>query len=68
MQISFMGHTEDEVEEKYSKLNRNNNSQNRSNNLNRTSITVPYNNGLSESFKNIGKKFGIQVHFKSEKH
>ena len=31
------------------------------------SITVPYNKGLSESFKNIGKKYGIQVHFKSGK-
>ena len=32
---------------------------------NRSSITVPYNQGLSESFRNIGKKYGIQVHFKS---
>ena len=47
------------------KQNRNNNRQNRINNNNRTSITVPYNKGLSESFKNIGRKFGIQVHFKS---
>ena len=47
------------------KQNRNNNRQNRSNHTNRTSITVPYNKGLSESFKNIGRKFGIQVHFKS---
>ena len=47
------------------KQNRNNNNTNRSNNSSRTSITVPYNKGLSESFKNIGKKFGIQVHFKS---
>ena len=47
------------------KQNRNNNRTNRSNNKGRTSITVPYNKGLSESFKNIGKKFGIQVHFKS---
>ena len=47
------------------KQNRNNNRTNRSNNNSRTSITVPYNKGLSESFKNIGKKFGIQVHFKS---
>ena len=47
------------------KQNRNNNRTNRSNTNNRTSITVPYNKGLSESFKNIGKKFGIQVHFKS---
>ena len=30
-------------------------------------ITVPYNKGLSESFKNICKKYGIQVHFKSGK-
>ena len=47
------------------KQNRNNNKPNRSNTSNRTTITVPYNKGLSESFKNIGKKFGIQVHFKS---
>ena len=47
------------------KQNRNNNKQIRSNTSNRTSITVPYNKGLSESFKNIGKKFGIHVHFKS---
>ena len=38
---------------------------NNSNITNRSSITVPYNQGLSESFKNIGKKYGIQVHFKS---
>ena len=49
------------------KQNRNNKKPNRSNNSNRTSITVPYNKGLSESFKNIGRKFGIQVHFKSGK-
>ena len=30
-------------------------------------ITVPYNEGLSESFKNICKRYGIQVHFKSGK-
>ena len=49
------------------KCNRNSNQNNRSNRINRISITVPYNKGLSESFKNIGKKYGIQVHFKSEK-
>ena len=38
---------------------------NNTNITNRSSITVPYNQGLSESFKNIGKKYGIQVHFKS---
>ena len=30
-------------------------------------ITVPYNEGFSESFKNICKRYGIQVHFKSGK-
>ena len=30
-------------------------------------ITVPYNEGLSESLKNICQKYGIQVHFKSGK-
>ena len=33
----------------------------------RSHITVPYNEGLSESIKNIGKRYGIQVHFKSGK-
>ena len=47
------------------KQNRNNNRTNKNNVTNRSSITVPYNQGLSESFKNIGKKYGIQVHFKS---
>ena len=49
------------------KTSRNNNQNNRSNNINRSSITVPYNKGLSKSFKNIGKKYGIQIHFKSGK-
>ena len=49
------------------KTSRSNNHINRSNNTNRSSITVPYNKGLRESFKNIGKKNGIQVHFKSGK-
>ena len=30
-------------------------------------ITVPYNEGLGESFKNICKRYGIQVHFKRGK-
>ena len=30
-------------------------------------ITVPCNEGLSESFKNICRRYGIQVHFKSGK-
>ena len=47
------------------KQNRKNNTTNTNNTTSRSSITVPYNQGLSESFKNIGKKFGIQVHFKS---
>ena len=45
--------------------NKNNKRPNNNNINNRSSITVPYNQGLSESFKNIGKKYGIQVHFKS---
>ena len=49
------------------KTNKNNNQTNRSNSINKISITVPYNKGLGESFKNIGKKYGIQVHFKSGK-
>ena len=34
---------------------------------NRGHITVPYEEGLSETIKNIGKKYGIEVHFKSGK-
>ena len=45
--------------------NKNNKRSNNNNLNNRCSITVPYNQGLSESFKNIGRKYGIQVHFKS---
>ena len=30
-------------------------------------ITIPYNEGLSESLKNIWKRYGIPVHFKSGK-
>ena len=30
-------------------------------------VTVPYNGGLSETFKNICKRYGIQFHFKSGK-
>ena len=33
----------------------------------RSHITVPSNEGLSETMKNIGKRYGIQVHFKSGK-
>ena len=44
---------------------KNNNKGNKTNTINRSFITVPYNQGLSESFKNICKRYGIQVHFKS---
>ena len=30
-------------------------------------MVVPYSKGMSESFKNICKKYGIQVYFKGEK-
>ena len=53
------------LKKKTQKQNRNNNRTNKNNMTNRSSITVPDNQGLSESFKNIGKKYGIQVHFKS---
>ena len=36
-------------------------------NIRRTHITVPYNRGLSESFKNTCKKYGIQVYFRGGK-
>ena len=35
--------------------------------ISRGNITVSYSEGLSESVKNICKKYGIQVHFKSGK-
>ena len=42
--------------------------QNRNNKTTcRSHITVPYDEGLSETIKNIGKKYGIQVHFKCGK-
>ena len=43
----------------------NNNSNSKT--INRGYITVPYNEGLSESLKNICKRCGIQVHFKRGK-
>ena len=51
---------------------KNNNSNNKkdtnSNTINRRSyITVPYMEGLSESIKNICKRYGIQVYFKGGK-
>ena len=45
--------------------NRNNNQINRP--TCKSSITVPYNEGLSETFKNLCKRYGIEVHFKSGK-
>ena len=45
----------------------NNTRDTRSNTFNRSFITVPYNKGLSESFKNMCKRYGIQVRFKSGK-
>ena len=42
-----------------------NNKDTESNTINRSYITVPYMKGLSESIKNICKRCGIQVHFKS---
>ena len=47
--------------------NKNNKRPNNNNINNRSSITVPYNQGFSESFRNIGRKYGIQVHFKKWK-
>ena len=45
--------------------NKNNNQDNRP--TCKSYITVPYNEGLSETFKNICKRYGIEVHFKSGK-
>ena len=44
---------------------RNNNKNSKS--ICKSYITVPYNEGLGESFKNICKRYGIQIHFKSGK-
>ena len=49
------------------RTSKNSNKDTKSSTINRSYITVPYNNGLSESFKNICKSCGIQVHFKSGK-
>ena len=47
---------------------RNNNNSNKDNKpICKSCIPVPYNEGLSETFKNICKRYGIQVHFKSGK-
>ena len=43
------------------------NRNNSNSNINKGHITVPYNEGLSESIKNTCEKYGIQVHFKSGK-
>ena len=43
------------------------NSDNDSKSICKSYITVPYNKGLNESFKNICKRYGIQVHFKCGK-
>ena len=45
--------------------NRNNNQSSRP--TCKSSISVPYNEGLSEAFKNLCKRYGIEVHFKSGK-
>ena len=46
----------------------NNNNNNKDNKpICKSYITVPYNEGLSETFKNVCKRYGIQVHFKSGK-
>ena len=45
--------------------NKNNNQDNRP--ICKSYITVQYNEGLSETFKNICKRYGIEVHFKSGK-
>ena len=47
---------------------RNNRNNNQSSRLTyKSSITVPYNEGQSEAFKNICKRYGIEAHFKSGK-
>ena len=65
LQIPCMGHKQMKVKTSTPKTTRNSNKDNKS--ICKSYITVPYNAGLSESFKNICKRYGIQVHFKSGK-
>ena len=44
-----------------------NNRNNSNKTISRDHITVSYSEDLSESVKNIGKKYGIEVHLKSGK-
>ena len=68
MQISRLGHKQNEVEEpvlspKGKKCN-NNNPEPSNIRAPKPYIVVPYHQGLSESYKNICKKYGIEVHLK----
>ena len=47
------------------KNSNNSNKDTKSNTIKRSYITVPYMKGLSESIKNMCKRYGIQVYFKS---
>ena len=63
-----MDHQQDEVKNNTPKTAKNSNNKDaRNNTCNKSFITVPYNKGLSESFKSICKRYDIQVHFKSGK-
>ena len=66
LQISCIGHQQDEVKNSTPRTAKNNKGT-RTNTINRSFITVPCSKGLSDSFKNICKRYGIQVHFKSGK-
>ena len=63
MQIPKLGNKQNEAEDRCSKTRQNRNNKTTC----RSHITVTYDEGLSETIKNIGKKYGIQVHFKSGK-
>ena len=66
MQISFLGHTKSQTkEETFKKKKQKKRKLTIATSLTEVPSQSPYNQGLSESFKNIGKKYGIQVHFKS---
>ena len=64
MQIPKMGNQKNEVEARCTK---NQAEQEKHPDQKQGHITVPYEEGLSETIKNIGKKYGIEVHFRSSK-
>ena len=65
MQVSNVGHLQNENKNKCSQKQQKQQPKHQTHM--QKFITVPYNEGLSETFKNLYKKYGIEVHFKSGK-